>query len=137
LKSYGQYSRNPNQSFNQPRGLTLDKDNLYICDTNNHRIQVVKKENGEFQKRWGKCGDQDNEFQYPLSIYLDTSDLIYVGDNVGVQIFTLDGLFFQRLGGKKKGNTMTEFNGVYGISILDETLYISDYYNNRILIFGK
>jgi len=42
----------------------------------------------------------------------------------------------QRLGTKGKGGDMNEFDDVFGISVMDDQLYVSDFSNTRIQIFS-
>jgi len=76
-------------------------------------------------------------FDFPYSIYYDCGeDIIYVGDISSVQLLTKeDGICFQRIGSRRIGKLMNEFNCVYGIWIMDNRLYVSDHGNKRILIF--
>ena len=45
-------------------------------------------------KRFGKRDDGKGELDYPISITIDTSDRVYVGDlNHRISVFTTDGQF--------------------------------------------
>src|SRR6185503_1540118 len=69
-RTYGkaQGGKGPGE-FYYPYGLTVDEKFIYICDTYNHRIQVLLRENGIFSSQWGSKGTSDTQFYYPNSIY--------------------------------------------------------------------
>lgn len=145
MNTFGiQESGNKEGQLNEPKGITVDTRDLYICDSNNHRIQVLKKDNGMYQRQWGKEGIEEGQLYYPLSIYLSNSSntIVYVGDWMSVQLFTTEGVCLQRIGEIKRygGNTFSE---VYGICVGRESressgsrLYVCDG-NCRIQVFGN
>jgi len=117
--------------FNEPRGLALDETFLYICDGDNQRIQVLRKDNGDFSHQWGKRGEADGEFQDPYSILL-SENLLYVGDLHRIQTFTLYGGFVQSL-----GQTLTSreaFCQVSSLCVVHGHLYATNA-NSRIHMF--
>jgi len=119
--------------FQCPTGLTVNNKYVYICDYLNDRVQILTKENGIYVSKWGneKESTKQGEFYNPHSIYNHVlEDLIYVGDQMSIQIFSKDGVCIQRLGDK------TSFYSVLGICVMDDRLYVSDGSNNRIQIFN-
>jgi len=123
-----------------PEGITVDDKYVYLCDCLNHRVQILTKENGIWDSRWGNgiASAEQGQFKYPSSIYDNFSDdLIYVGDRISVQLFRKDGVCVQRLGDIIYGKQMNQFKSVYGICVLDERLYVSDGGNKRIQIFKR
>jgi len=121
--------------FNEPRGITLNKDLLYVCDYYNHRIQTFWKVNYIFHNTWGLLGEQNGQFNYPYAICF-SEDIVYVGDGCSVQLFTFDGEFIQRIGGKRGGKEEGQFTNALGICIVKNRLYVSDTNNKRIQIFS-
>jgi len=84
----------------------------------------------------GKLSTEKGQFYYPRSIYnYLLESLIYVGDRLSVQIFWKDGVCLQRLGDDNVGSKMNQFNGVFGICVVDDRLYVSDFRNERIQVF--
>ena len=71
--------------FNAPYGVTVDERDLYICDTNNHRVQVLQKDTGTYQRQWGSKGTEEGQFTYPSVIYL-VSDRKGKGGEIGSRI---------------------------------------------------
>jgi len=139
LQKFGikKFSQKPGE-YHFPRGVTFDNKNLYICDYNNHRVQIVSKEKGSFILQWGKQteGTKKGEFGYPWSIFYDELDReFYIGDTCSVQIFTLEGQCNQRLGDEKTGRNLNQFYLVSCIWRDGNSLYVSEVNNKRIQIF--
>jgi len=142
LKEFGTVvSSSKDGEFQSPLGLTVDNKFIYICDCWNHRVQILIKENGSYFSKWGngRPSSEQGQFDHPRSIYNYLSEeLIYVGDYKSVQLFRKeDGICIQRIGDKKLGNQMSQFWDVYGICVMDDRLYISDFHNRRIQIFKR
>jgi len=121
--------------FYSPWGLTVDEKFLYICDRVNHRIQILKRENGMFISQWGAKGQEDGQLNYPIDLSL-YDDLLYVSDDYGVQVFTKKGIFVKVIGtGRKRGYGEGEFNETSGLCLVKNKLYVADCLNNRIQVF--
>ena len=81
--------------FREPNKLICDHDsNIFVCDTNNHRIQVFTKE-GIFLYFFGREGSKEGQFNYPEGITCDHDGNIVVCDinNHRIQVFTKEGKF--------------------------------------------
>jgi len=73
-----------------------------------------------------------------VSIYYNLlEEIFYIGDRYSVQIFTKDGNCQQRIGDQNSGNKMNQFNRIYGICVMNDQLYVSDYNNKRVQIFRR
>lgn len=75
--------------FSEPCYLAVDKaGHLMVCDSGNHRIQVLKL-NGEFVAKFGTRGSELGEFDEPGSIAVLSDGRIVVSDanNHRIQIF--------------------------------------------------
>ncbi|HSF50887.1 MAG TPA: NHL repeat-containing protein [Nitrososphaeraceae archaeon] len=73
-----------------PTGVALDsKDNLYVADTYNNRIQKIQPD-GNITSI-GEQGSELGEFYLPYGIALDSKDNLYVADtkNNRIQKFSL------------------------------------------------
>jgi len=119
-----------NGEFNQPAGITVNTNSLYICDSTNNRIQVIDKENGKFIHLWdhGEISIYD-----PRSILLN-EELLYVGDNGGIQVFTKWGQFIQLFG--RHGSGPGEFTVVTSVCIVNDKLFCIDHANHRIQVWN-
>jgi len=127
--------------FNQPCGITVNIKYLYICDNQNHRIQVLTKDKGIFKTQWGKHKQKEREkqgFFLPYSIFYDEKHekIFYIGDRFSVSLWT-DGECFRRLGDQESGRKMNQFDAVFGICKTDDRLFVSDFENKRIQIFRR
>jgi len=119
--------------FNYPLGITVNNKFVYVCDSWNHRIQILTKKGG-FSSQWGKKKSETDlgQFVFPRIIYRDLSeDTFYVGDQHSVHLLNRDGKWIQRLGEKSQGSKLS------GICVMEDQLYISDDNNKRIQIFRR
>jgi len=137
----------PNE-FDHPRGLTVAEKKIFICDSNNHRIQILDKETGSYISSWGKEGTDPGELYFPEGIFL-YDELLYIGDNEHVQVFTKVGHFIQRIGitdnndnvnsknniKLKIGSRDGEFKHAIGLCVVKNKLYVADNGNHRIQMF--
>jgi len=121
------------KEFHFPYGLTTNQNFLYVCDSRNQRIQLLnKKKEGLVGTHWGGglSGHDLGQFSYPMSIYRDIwENIFYIGDCWAIQLFTENGKCIQRIDSGTYGNY------VYGISIIDDKLYVCDYSHCKIQIF--
>jgi sugar lactone lactonase YvrE len=79
--------------FNRPAGIDVDSEgNVYVADSENHRIQKYKSD-GTFIKAWGSKGIGNGRFNNPNGIAIDSLGYVYVVDtnNYRVQKFDSDG----------------------------------------------
>jgi len=122
--------------FNYPRGITIVKKILYICDGYNHRVQALLKNDYSFVRQWGRKGTNNGEFKYPDAITY-SEDIIYIGDECSIQLFTCEGNFVERIGGRDSGSEEGQFSCIWVIIVLKDRLYASDSSNKRIQIFKR
>jgi len=132
-------SSNKPGEFDEPRGMTIgerDMKFLYICDSANHRIQILTKEKGKYITQWGlnkEGGTEKTEFSWPYSIYYDSDpkqNIFYIGDQSRVSVLSVDGQTLQRLD--------STFGSVFGLCKgADDRLYVGNINNSRIHIFRR
>ena len=122
--------------FISPYGLVLSQsDLLFVCDYNNHRIQVFNKD--LFSYSFGHYGTEPGNFNSPCDLTLNgNEDQLFITEykNHRVQIFTVSGKFI-----KVFGNfagipfKLQEPVGIYYTP--DNFLLISSYSNHCVLVF--
>ena len=68
--------------MDEPHGMAFDsKDNLYVVDTQNYRIQVFSPD-GKYLKSIGKKGSGPDEFLLIHDIAIDKeNDMMYIADS--------------------------------------------------------
>ena len=96
LGSYG----SGDGEYNSPHGLLLlQTELLFVCDRNNHRIEVLHDE--QFFYSFGQQGEKPGFFNFPVDIAANIGeDQLFVTDdrNHRVQIFTPNGQFLKVFG---------------------------------------
>ena len=128
--------RNPPQ-FNHPAGLwVLPNGQLYVADTQNHRIVVVDS-NDLVMTAWGSQGVTEGQFNQPRDIKQDRYGNIWVLDtgNSRVQNFSNLGVFNFTRG--SLGNQDGQFNLPLGFALngIDQAI-VSDTGNFRFQVFN-
>ena len=71
----------------QPSAL---KDYCYVCDNDNHEIQVYDGKSGRFLARWGGPGKMIGKFRYPATLALDDQAHLYVVDVLNARLLSFD-----------------------------------------------
>jgi len=132
IKKFGKKEKSSLEGeFSNPWGLTVNEKILYVCDCSNNRVQLLDKENGNYISR---LPDVQRLFDRPRSILLHFN-LIYVVDWSGIQVFTShDNTCIQTFG--KCGEGEGEFQGVSGLCLVNDKLFVADQINGRILVWN-
>ncbi|NDY58305.1 hypothetical protein G3N56_16350 [Desulfovibrio sulfodismutans] len=125
-------------SFNNPHSVAADASgNVYVADTNNHRIQKFSS-SGALQVQWGSHGSADGQFQSPFGITVDASGNIYVADrdNHRIQKFSSSGAFITKWG--SEGSADGQFSSPRGVAVdASGNVYVADFTNHRIQKFSS
>ena len=122
------------KQLNIPRDVALDNDGyLYIADWGNHCITKVTT-TGEYITRIGSKGRAPGQLMTPTSITIN-DNILYITEwgNHRVSVFDTEGHFLHSFDGTTSGK---EFNDPSGIAV-DKlgNLYVSDTFNNRIVVY--
>lgn len=131
--------------FNEPSDLDFDdKGNIYVADSNFHRIQKFTSA-GKFISRWGRQGSDPGEFDEPCGIVIGADESVFVVDrgNHRIQKFSIDGEFISQWGERGADDGQFKFDesesdqySCGGIAIDTKRLiYIVDFGNHRIQKF--
>lgn len=120
---------NPGE-FNGPIGIAVDSTgNVFIADTNNHRIQKFSS-NGKYLGQFGGVGGGNGEFKEPNAVATDPGGNVYVADtwNHRIQKFRADGSFLLRWNGPDPG-----FYGPRDITVgSGNVIYVLDTGNGKV-----
>jgi DNA-binding beta-propeller fold protein YncE len=138
--------------FKEPVGIVIERDGIiqkadvekkreqvrgdvvYVTDTANKRVQKFDT-NGKFLGEFGVLGWE--EYYTEPFIALDGEKRLWLTDsrNNRVEIFDTEGTLLGLW--SSKGFRPGDFNIPIGIFIRDDTIYITDTYNNRIQLFPE
>jgi uncharacterized protein (TIGR03663 family) len=153
---WGEVGTGPGQ-FNHPRGVAVGPDgNVYVVDSDNHRVQVFDAE-GTFLHQWGSncnlatglgCLDPDDsgpletgdgQFQEPWGIAVGADGRVYVADtwNHRIQVFDADGTFLTKWGtyGQTEDASWL-FYGPRDVAVdAAGQVFVTDTGNKRVMVF--
>lgn len=77
--------------FKSPENVAVDGDgNMYVADTNNHRIQKFDS-NGHYVLQWGGYGNGEGKLSFPAGIAVDEDGNVYVAEKGNNRIQKFDG----------------------------------------------
>ncbi len=137
VRSWGEQGNAAGQ-FSFPSGMDVDANgNLYVCDTENHRIQKFTGE-GEFLLSFGGRGVDPGNFNFPCDAAVGPDGSVYVLDNGNnrIQKFNPDTTLAALWGNTGSGEG--EFNNPYGIAVDGEgNVYVTDCHNHNIQKFSQ
>lgn len=127
-----------NGQFRSPHGLLVCNSKLFVCDRQNHRIQIFIHE--DWCSTIGQEGTEPGSFKEPIDLSLSNNeDRIFVTDNKNhrIQVFTLDGLFLQVFGDLKGIQSSLQKNPV-GLFITSDGYVLVTYYRTScIMVFDE
>lgn len=135
LELFGSFGSGDGQ-FNHASGVATDAaGNVYVADTQNHRIQKLTAD-GVFVTKWGSFGTGNGQFNEPAAIALDAAGNVYVVDQVNrrVQKFTSGGAYLGQWGSLGSGNGQFDFPT--GIAVdRNGIVYVAEDGNARVQKF--
>ena len=111
--------------FDDPRGLTVRDNLVYVCDRNNHRIQVFDLDLN-FVRSIGSRGSGRGGFDRPFDVKFDTAGNMYVAD-WRVQVMDSSGRFIREFGQGK-------LSAPSCLLTADKYVYVSDIIG-RIVVY--
>jgi DNA-binding beta-propeller fold protein YncE len=126
-------------TFDRPTGIAYwpKGKQIWVVETNAHRVTILD-EHGKVIRRIGKRGTAEGEFNYPTSVWIDTSGKAYIVDamNFRVQIFSSEGEFLSMFG--KPGDGSGDFARPKGIATDSYgNIYIVDALFSAVQIFNQ
>ena len=120
--------------FNDPRGITIHENQVYVCDRNNHRIQVFDLDL-HFVKSIGSYGENNGELDAPYDVKFDNDENMYIVElgNRRVQVMNTNGQFIRMFGQTRVGNIGLP-TGLH-VDKDKKIVYISDFADDRIVVY--
>ncbi|WP_029131839.1 NHL repeat-containing protein [Sedimenticola selenatireducens] len=128
--TWGEQGSGPGQ-FNEPTGIAVHDDEVFVSDARNARIQVFDTE-GHFKRQFGGKDDETNQLGRPMNLTVHQDEL-YVADywNDRIEVFALDGTPRRSIG--RAGSDPGEFSSPGGVAVAQNgDLYVADFYNQRV-----
>ena len=121
-------------TFNDPRGITIHENRVYVCDRNNHRIQVFNLDL-DFIKSIGSYGNREGEIDAPYDVKFDKAGNMYIVElgNKRVQVMDTNDQFIYTFGQSRIGNIGLP-TGLH-VDKDKNIVYISDFANDRIVVY--
>ena len=128
IKCVGQQGRKEGE-FDVIRGLTVHREQVYVCDRNNHRIQVFDLDLNSI----GSHGKGRGEFSHPHDVKFDTAGNMYVAEFGNDRVLVMDssGQFMLEFGQEGEG----KLDGPSALHIADKCVYVSDFRHHRIVVY--
>ena len=65
--------------------MACSGEEVFVCDTWNHRISVFDRSSGDFLRSFGRRGSKPGEFSYPCGIEI-AHGRIYVTERTGKRL---------------------------------------------------
>jgi DNA-binding beta-propeller fold protein YncE len=133
---WGTQGRNDGQ-FYYPQSLAFAPNgNVYVADTDNHRVQYFTATGG-YRGKWGSNGTGNGEFRSPTGIAVTGDGTVYVADyfNNRTQYFTLTGSFLGKFGTEGTANGQFKYPREIDFSPDGKRLYVMDENNDRVQYF--
>jgi len=131
-----------NARFDTPRGIVADiYGNLYVADTNNHRIRRISSDGTVTTLAGSTAGYADAtgtnaQFNFPTHLSIDTLGTLYVADQTNNRVRTIQtstGVVSTLAGNGLAGFTSSQFNSPFGITVERfRNAYVADTSNHSI-----
>jgi DNA-binding beta-propeller fold protein YncE len=128
-------------SLDRPEGICLSPNgsSLYVAEFGKDRVVEVDVDKDKIIGSVGSEGQGNGQLNGPVGIYLSADSeyvLVSEQDNHRISVFkTCDLSFVKHIG--SKGNEANQLNSPYGLYCDDNcTIFVSDYYNNRVTILS-
>ena len=138
ILSFGSQRSNNGQLL-CPTGVAVDiRDNIYVVDNNNHRIQKFTSD-GVFLKSVGTPGSGELCFRSPMGVCFHPSNhKLYVCDqgNHRIQVLSTDLTFRSTFGREGSGNGEFQYPRSAACNSKGQ-IYVTDCSNHRVQIFDE
>jgi hypothetical protein len=122
----------------QPVDVAVGGDEIFVCGSDNHTIEVWNRQDGTLLRRFGKLGTAPGEYFIPTYLALDGQGHLLVTDtgNFRVQKVTLEGEPVDVIGGP--GTTLGRFAWPKGMSVdAQGRLYVADSRFANVQVFDN
>ena len=130
VKSVGRKGK-LNGQFEHPWGVGYHNNQLYVCDRDNGRVQVLDS-NLNFVRSFGNGPGQLKD---PVDVDVDRHGYIYVLDENRnkVLVFSEDGQYLRHFG--QRGQGKNELSCPRGLCVSGDFVYITEWHNSCVSVF--
>ena len=140
LASYGEFgSSETTLNFKNPVGIAINQatSDVYVGDTENHRIVEFSESTGKVIRVFGKPGSGAGELKEPNGIALDGKGHLWVADSAAnsIEEFSEEGKYIKSVG--ERGTSCGDFINPLDIAISGEDMYVTDRENARVEKFTE
>jgi DNA-binding beta-propeller fold protein YncE len=131
-----QTSGTGNGEFNTPYdvAVTPDGTEILVSDSGNHRIQLFKTSNGDFNSTFGASGSGVGQFNTPKGLTYDGSGYLYIVDSGNNRVAVAHSSTVMGTSGSS-GSVLGQFSGAVNLCVGPRGIYVGDVGNNRVQIF--
>ena len=122
--------------YNRPHDVLVDRQGrVLVVDSGNHRIHILDQELAPIRTLAGPPYD----FNEPKYLAVDEQENLYVADEYNNQVKILDPDYriVEVIGSGERGSGPGELNKPEGVETRDGLIWISDTYNDRILLYRR
>ena len=136
VKAAGGSGRGPNQ-YSRPHDVDVLPDGrVVVADPGNNRLQILS---AELEHLASVGGPAPHDFNDPKYFAVDEKGRVYVGDqfNHRVLVFDSDWRLIGRMGTGESGDRLDQFNGLEGVVVRGQDVWISDTYNHRVVRYRR
>ena len=123
------------ETLNNPYGLAIFRDFLYVCDSNSHCIRIFDL-NLQYIDTIGHYGKGETQFSCCIDIAFDVqTERMYVVEsgNKRIQVLDLNGTFIQFIGVQNEYSVLEDPRG---ISIYRGYIYVTDKASSQVFVFS-
>jgi len=135
LSTIGRRGTEPGE-FNYPSHLALAGGELYVTDTLNNRVQVLRASDGSFVRQFGSRGLALGQLVRPKGVSVDAEGNVYVIESFydSLLVYSPKGEFLMPIGGT--GKATGRFYLPAGVWVDGKNrVHVADMFNGRVVLF--
>jgi DNA-binding beta-propeller fold protein YncE len=124
------------ERLNEPLGLAIAGERLYVADSRHHRIAVFTLD-GALVASIGRRGREPGQLERPSAVAVDAEGSLYVADSGNHRVQKLDGQGRCVKAWGEFGPWLGFFSDPTGIAWREGRVYVADRDNHRVQVFSS